>query len=149
MAHTDILTYYSNFYQLDEQLFQAAERFGPWGLLVVYIIWSSRDDIKQAVAKLYKDRNADREDRRDASQDMQRAELDFEFQERSAQRLQKYQERSAALEIIREQNRWAQKEFGELSSDVKMTKNQLTMLFGTVSEIRDDIREIKQRANRH
>lgn len=149
MARINILTHSNYFYQLDEQLFQIAKDYGVEAFLVVYVIWTNRDDIKRAIARFYKDRHADREDRREADQDIQKSKLDFKFQERATEQLQKYQERHAALDIIREQNRWAQKEFGELSNDVKMTKNQLTMLFGVVSEMRDDIREIKQRANRH
>lgn len=149
MAHINILTHSNYFYQLDEQLFQIAERYGPWLALVVYIIWSKWDDIKQGISKLYQDRHADSTDRREDNQYLRRAELDFELQERATQQLQNYQERHTALEIIREQNSWSQKEFGELSNDVKSLKTQMTLLFGSVSEIRDDIREIKQRDNRH
>lgn len=133
---------------MDEQVFQTAERLGPWVVLVVYIIWSKWDDIKQGISKLYHDRHADSEDRREDDQDIRRVKLDFEFQKQATQQLQDYQERHAALDIIREQNRFAQKEFGELSNDVRLVKNQLTLLFGAISEIRDDIREILN-AKRH
>ena len=134
---------------MPDELLKAAWELGPWALAIIAIIWAKWDDIKQAVTKLYSDRYADRADRREDAQTTQRTVLDFKLQERATQQSREWMAQQTALDIVREQNQWAQNEFVVLSNDVQAMKNQLPQLFGVLSEIRDDIREIKQRDKRN
>jgi hypothetical protein len=117
-------------------------------VLALYFLIKYWSDIASAIKRLYTDTTTDYVDKREASQVLRESQLDFELQTRASRESQDFYERTAAIDILKDQLKYSREAISSIEQGQIDTNRELIRIRGLLQGHQMILSKIDERLDR-